>query len=104
MLAGISADPVEDTRAWQDEEPPWERIDFPLLSDVDLAVTKAYGVYDAAHEIALPAVVVVHADGTVRWTRVGESMADRPSPDEVIEAVRQLGPPPSPGAEGRGSR
>lgn len=93
MVAGISADPVEDTRAWQDEEPPWEQVKFPLLSDPDMAVTRAYGVYDAAHEIALPAVVVVHTDGTVRWTRVGESMADRPIADEVIEAVRRLGPP-----------
>ncbi|MCO5164762.1 MAG: redoxin domain-containing protein [Planctomycetes bacterium] len=94
MLAGISADPPEDTRAWQADEDPEDRLSFPLLSDADLAVCKAYGVHDAAHGMALPAVVVVHAeDGTVRWTRVGESIADRPTLDELLEVVRRLGPP-----------
>lgn len=92
VLAGISADPVADTRAWQADEDPEDRVTFPLLSDPDLAVCKAYGVHDAEHGIALPAVIVVHAgDGTVRWTRVGDSMADRPGVDEVVEAVRRLG-------------
>lgn len=52
------------------------------------------GVHDAPHDMALPAVLVAHAgDGAVRWTRVGESIADRPGVDEVVEAVRRLGPP-----------
>lgn len=64
------------------------------MSDPDLAACKAFGVFDAAHEIALPAVVVVHAqDGTVRWTKVGDSIADRPALDELLEVVRGLGPP-----------
>ncbi len=93
MVAGISADPVDETRAWQRDEPPWDRVSFPLLSDPDKQVCRAYGVFDVEHDIALPAVVVVHGgDGTVRWTRVGDSMADRPTVDEVIEAVRGLGP------------
>ncbi|MCO5168727.1 MAG: redoxin domain-containing protein [Planctomycetes bacterium] len=94
MLAGISADRPEETRAWQAEEEPADRLGFPLLSDPDLAACKAFGVHDAAHGVALPAVVVVHArDGTVRWTRVGESITDRPALDELLEVVRGLGPP-----------
>lgn len=94
VIAGISADSVEDTRDWQADEDIFDQISFPLLSDADRAVCKAYGVFDAAHDIALPAVVVVHGpDGAVRWTRVSESMADRPSADEVLEVVRRLGPP-----------
>lgn len=67
-------------------------MSFPLLSDADRAVCKAYGVFDAEHDIALPSMIVVHAvDGTVRWTRVGDSIADRPTVDDLIEAVRRLG-------------
>lgn len=90
-LVGISADPLLETREWQADEEADERVRYPLLSDADLRVAKAYGLHDADGGIALPAVVIVrHDDGRIAWLRVSETVGDRPSTEEVLEALRAL--------------
>lgn len=91
MLAAISADSVADSQSWLDELDEDEKITFPILSDGSLQVARAYGVYDHAHQMALPALIVVGADdGTVRWKRVSESIADRPDWEVIREVLSQL--------------
>ena len=82
-LAAISADPREDSVALAEHL----GIDFPLLSDGDLKVANAYGVAMAGGDIAVPATFVILPDRTVYWRKVGESMADRPSVEELLEVV-----------------
>jgi len=67
-VVGISADPLEDLRAFADAE----QLTFPLASDADHAVADAYGTwgpkthdgrtFDGVHR----STFVVDTDGTVR--------------------------------------
>ncbi|MFE6971043.1 thioredoxin-dependent thiol peroxidase [Isoptericola sp. NPDC057653] len=67
-VVGVSADPVEDIRAFVESE----RLTFPLLSDADHAVADAYGTwgpktiggrtFDGVHRCTF----VVDPDGTLR--------------------------------------
>jgi len=80
-LAAISADPQEDSAELiADKE-----ITVPLLSDPELAVISAYGVAMEGQDIAVPATFIVRADGTISWSYVGESMADRPDAERLLE-------------------
>jgi peroxiredoxin len=60
---------------------------FPLLSDPDLRVATAYGVAMKGRDIAVPSVFVVRTDRSIAFRKVGETMADRPTADEVVAQV-----------------
>lgn len=62
-------------------------VEFPILSDADLSAIRAYGVEHVGKDIALPATVVVNADGTVRWVYVGDRPADRPLLPDVLRVL-----------------
>lgn len=63
-------------------------VTFPILSDADLSTIRAYGVEHVGKDIALPATVVVNADGTVRWIYVGDRPADRPLLPDVLRVLQ----------------
>ncbi len=50
-------------------------------------VTSAYGVAMRHRDIAVPSVYVVRKDHSVAFHKVGETVGDRPSPDEVVAQV-----------------
>jgi peroxiredoxin len=80
---------VVESQQWQLEEDLLDQLRFPLLADPELKVCRAYGVYDAHNEFTLPAVIVVRReDGAVSSVRPSESIADRPSTDDVLDAVK----------------
>ncbi len=62
-------------------------VDFPILSDADLATTKAYGIEDVGKDIALPATFVIDREGKVRWLYVGDNPRDRPIVSAVLSAL-----------------
>ncbi len=62
-------------------------VSFPVLSDPALKTIRAYGVEDVGKDIALPATVIVNADGTVRWVYVGDRPADRPLLPDVLRVL-----------------
>ncbi len=89
-LAAISVDPVERSQeliARLAAEEGGARLGFPLLSDPGGATAKAYGAYDPAHRVALPATIVVSRSGEVEWKRVGGSIADRPTRGEALAVL-----------------
>lgn len=86
-LAAISVDAVADCRSLAADL----GVGFPLLADEKGAVARAYGVWHAEKEIALPALVVVDRAGTIRWRRVSRSVDDRPPEDDVVDVVRRVG-------------
>ena len=48
-------------------------------------------MYDREHDIALPAILILDADGRIVWKYVGESITDRPEEDAVLKALDELG-------------
>lgn len=86
-------------------------LPFPLLSDPDGAgAIKPFDVWHPEPAIARPAAVLVGPDGFEAFRQVGSDFADRPTEEELLEAVRRLGlpattqSPPRPGAPRPGSR
>lgn len=77
----ISVDKAEDSLALE------KRIgtNFPLLSDPDLTVIKAYGVAMAGQDISVPAVFVVRPNGHISWRHIGEGITDRPLWKDVLD-------------------
>ena len=64
---------------------------FPILSDAGAGVAKAYRVFDLHGDgVAAPATFIVNAAGEIVDVHVGESIADRPPPDEILADMERL--------------
>jgi alkyl hydroperoxide reductase subunit AhpC len=70
-------------------------LKFPLLSDPDLAVIRAYGVADEGNGIAWPADFLIDSagpsggsagPGVIRWRATAESVGTRTSANDVLRA------------------
>lgn len=58
---------------------------FPMLSDADHGVADAYGIYNLLGDrYAAPATFVIDQRGEIVWSYVGQSAADRPAPQEIL--------------------
>lgn len=65
-------------------------IRFPLLSDPDLKAALSFGVAMDGQDIAVPSVFIVGKDGRIHYRYIGESVTDRPSPSDLIEAIKKI--------------
>ncbi len=70
-------------------------VTFPLLSDEQRAVTRAYGVEDAENAISWPSLFVVGRDGTISWRSVAPTYKVRAAPAQILQALD--GRPPTAG-------
>ncbi len=74
-----------------------ERFDlsFPLLSDVDRAISRAYGVEDDPTDEGIPSIFVVSREGRILWRSTIDD-DERADPQEVIDAIldRRAAPEP----------
>ena len=83
-IAAICVDTPEQNRAMIDKL----LLPFRILSDPDgERAIKAYGVWNAQGRIALPAVVAVTRDRTIRYLYAGQDFADRPGDEELLDAL-----------------
>jgi peroxiredoxin len=84
-LVAISVDPVENNRGMVDKL----LLPFPLLSDPDAHVIKEWGVWNENDGgVAKPAIFAIRRDGSIAWKYVGRDYADRPTDDELFNALR----------------
>jgi peroxiredoxin len=86
-VMAISPDTVDENRAVVERF----GLEFPILSDRELAATGAFGVrHDAAGidgaDSPRPATFIADA-GVIRWTNVTDDYRVRPRPDDVLAAV-----------------
>ncbi len=86
----ISVDSVEKSRDLAKDL----GLGFPLLSDPDLAVIRAYGVEDVGNEIAWPSEFLVDRGGAIRWRATAQSVGTRPTAGDVIAAFDEAGARP----------
>ena len=84
-VAGISVDPIENSRAMVDKL----LLPFPLLSDPEGRVIKEWDVWtDNGGGIAKPSIFAIRRDGSIAWMYVGRDFADRPTDDELFESLK----------------
>lgn len=76
-----------------------ERLDlsFPVLSDERLTAIDAYGVIHrgmgpGGADIARPAAFLIAPDGTILWRSLTDNWRVRLDPDDVLDAIEELGP------------
>jgi peroxiredoxin len=72
-----------------------EELRFPLLSDADREVVRAYGLLHAGgapdgSDVAVPALLLLRPDGSVAWRHVARRIQDRADPAAVLDAVRGM--------------
>lgn len=89
-ILAISADPQEASAKMKQEL----HLPFPLLSDVDEAVIKRYGLLhqkgrgDA--DISRPAVLLLDRQGMIRWAMFTDNIRVRARPEALLQAASQL--------------
>lgn len=88
QIAAISVDPPETSKEMAQEL----GISFPLLSDPMLETIDAYRLRADGHEMSVPAVYVIRPDSTIAYRYVGENIMDRPTVDQLVEAVSGAAP------------
>jgi peroxiredoxin len=66
------------------------KVLFPLLSDQDRKVIKAYDLYNASGNIAKPAVFVLDRRGIVRWSFFDEDYKVRPLNEVLLEELKKI--------------
>jgi peroxiredoxin len=82
-VVAISVDDANDSRRLRERL----GLNFPLLSDADVAVAAAYGVAMKSQDLAIPAVMIVMPNREVFWKYVGENPSDRAPADVVFEQL-----------------
>ena len=67
-------------------------LTMPFLLDPDATTIKAYGVYNEENPriVPHPTALVIDTEGVVRYVRVDENYRERPSVEELIEALGAL--------------
>ena len=86
-VVAISVDPVAKSQDLARDL----GLSFPLLSDPELTVIRAYGVADEGNGIAWPAEFLVDRGGGIRWRRTAQAVGTRPSATEVLAAFDAAG-------------
>jgi peroxiredoxin Q/BCP len=82
-IVAISSDSLETSREFAEDDD----FPFPLASDLDLEVVDAWGVRHRGKDLAVPSVFVVDRNGVVRFVKIGESISDRLSVEDLLAAV-----------------
>ena len=77
----------ELTQRIQGGDIPNDEIPFPILLDVNLTSVDQLGIRS---ELAKPATYIIDREGRVRFAYVGESIADRPSVDSILQQLANL--------------
>ena len=91
-IVGISVDPPEINRRQSQKR----GYTFPLLSDPKAEVIRRYdvlhpGAGPKGADIARPAEFLIDSNGMVRWVNLTENIAVRARPEQVLDAVNQIG-------------
>jgi serine/threonine protein kinase/peroxiredoxin len=91
-VLGVSTDPLETHERWLGT-PPWEGgmsgLSFPLASDADGAVCRAYGVYVARQHLALRGLFIIDPNGVLQYQVVHNLSVGR-STEEVLRVLEGL--------------
>jgi glutaredoxin-dependent peroxiredoxin len=87
QVAGVLAQRAQAVRTYIEET----GLPFDILIDEHRDVSRAYGVWHRvgldAWNIARPAVFLIDTDGRVRYSFIGDSQREFPTPEAILTAV-----------------
>jgi peroxiredoxin len=68
-------------------------LPFPVLSDLELAAAKKYGLLHEKgymfQDVARPTTIVIGEDRRIRWMRPSDHVRIRPAVDEIFDELRK---------------
>jgi peroxiredoxin Q/BCP len=82
-VIGISTDNLEAQQKFTDKE----KLNFPLLADSDLKVTKAFGVLSKNKKFAQRATFVIDKKGVIR--KIYPQVNAGAHPEEVLKYIKE---------------
>jgi alkyl hydroperoxide reductase subunit AhpC len=85
-ILGVSVDSIDSHRSWADE---LGGIHYPLLSDEEKNVSRAYGVLDDKEGVALRATFLINPDSEVAYAVMSHANVGR-SVEETLRVLKAL--------------
>jgi alkyl hydroperoxide reductase subunit AhpC len=85
-ILGVSVDSLDSHGSWADE---LGGIDYPLLSDEDKTLSRAYGVLDEREGVPLRATFIINPKGEVSYLVISHVNVGR-SVEETLRVVKAL--------------
>jgi peroxiredoxin 2/4 len=85
-ILGVSVDSLDSHRSWADE---LGGIDYPLLSDEDKTLSRAYGVLDEREGVPLRATLIINPNGEVSYLVISHVNVGR-SVEETLRVLKAL--------------
>jgi alkyl hydroperoxide reductase subunit AhpC len=85
-ILGVSVDSIDTHRAWVEE---LGGVEFPLLSDVDKEISRAYGVLDEREGVSQRATFIINPAGQVSYVVVSHMNVGR-SVEETLRVLKAL--------------
>ena len=85
-LLGVSVDPVDTHRAWAEE---LGGVNFPLLSDTEKQVSRAYGILNEKEGVSLRATFIVNPAGDLCYAVASHTNVGR-SVEETLRVLKAL--------------
>src|SRR3989337_2332531 len=85
-IVGISLDSLDSHRSWADE---LGGIDYPLLSDEDKTLSRAYGVLDEKEGVPLRATFIINPNSEVSYLVISHVNVGR-SVEETLRVLKGL--------------
>ncbi len=85
-VLGVSVDSLETHREWIEE---LGGVNYPLLSDADKEVSRAYGVLEENAGVSLRATLIMNPNGEVQYLVVSDMNVGR-SVEETLRVLKAL--------------
>ena len=79
---------VRSIRDYEKSSDPRFHLPFKVLLDVNQDAVRALGI---AGDLAHPTSFILDKNGVVQYQRVGRTVSDRPTADDLLQEVRKLG-------------
>lgn len=85
-ILGVSVDSIDSHRSWAEE---LGGLEYPLLSDADKTVSRAYGVLDEREGVSLRATFIINPSGVICYQVVSHVNVGR-SVEETLRVLKAL--------------
>jgi peroxiredoxin 2/4 len=86
VILGASVDSIDSHRSWAEE---LGGLEYPLLSDVDKTLSRAYGVLDEKEGVSLRATFIINPSGVICYQVVSHVNVGR-SVEETLRVLKAL--------------
>lgn len=81
---------VDDVQSAVDMKDAYD-LEFPVLYDTDASVVRQWELYDLLGDgLSAPATFIIRTDGTVESALIGQTIADRPTTDSILDTLASL--------------